>query len=724
MKQVFLQKGKVKLFDIDIPKLEKNSVLVKTHYSFISSGTEFATISASGKNIIQRATSNLNQNIQKVFGAVKENGIASTINLIFEKLDQVMPLGYSCSGQIIALGQDVKNFTIGDYVACAGAGFANHAEIVVVPQNLIVKIHDPAYIKQASLTTIGAIALQGLRRSNLVFGESVCVIGLGLIGQLTLQMAKAAGCKVIGVDIQEKRLELAKTLGADFVVNPASNNLINEMDWITNKRGVDATIITAAASTGDLIQQSMNITRRKGRVVLVGDVKIDFDRDPFYSKEIDFVISCSYGPGRYDASYEKDGIDYPYDYVRWTENRNMEFFASLIQNNKIFIDPLISSEFDLDSIEQAYESLGKKDSLGIVLGYHSECSKFDFNDTQKIKNLALQNCKPFVPKATHTQLGCIGVGGFAKTKLLPMLNNIKNISIAAIADSSAPNLINVARSYDVKKTTNDYKNLLESELDAALIATPHFLHVNQAIDFMRSGKAVFVEKPAAVNFEQLNELEQFLTSNKNYLYCVDFNRPFSPFMSEIKNVLSQRHGPAMIFYRMNAGFIPKDHWINSPENGGRIIGEACHIFDLFIFLTDSKPVSISVQTIDPKQDMLSMTDNFTAQLRMSDGSCCSLFYSAIGSGDMGKERMEAFFDGKSIIMDDFYELKGFGLSQDFNQISRTQDKGHEALLRKFFTASQNPNFELPIPVSRILLATQVSLIVDELARRGGGWQDL
>lgn len=712
-----------------MPAVDCNSVLVKTHYSFISSGTEFATISASGRSLFRKVSSNLNQSIQKVMGAVKENGISSTLNLIFEKLDQVMPLGYSCSGQVVAVGANVENLVVGDYVACAGSGIANHAEFVVVPKNLIVKIKNPMHLKQVSLTTIGAIALQGLRRANPVLGEKVCVVGLGLIGQLTLQMAKAAGCQVIGVDIKESRLDLATKMGADFVVNPSKNNLMNEIDWFTGKHGVDATIITAASSTGDLIQHSMGITRRKGRVVLVGDVKIDFDRDPFYSKEIDFLISCSYGPGRYDDSYEKRGIDYPYDYVRWTENRNMEFFANLVQSNKILIDPLISSEFNLSRVEDAYASLTSGESLGIVLAYNFDHEIFSCENTdpELLKKDSTPNLmdtfKQFLPSGVHTRIGCVGVGGFAKTKILPILSKIDGVSIDAVADTNPTNMINVSRTYKAQTTTTDYKLLLQSDIDAVVIATPHVLHTDQSIDFMMSGKAVFVEKPAAVNIYQLNKLENFFSNHKGFFYCIDFNRPFSPFMTEVKNVLGKRNNPAMIFYRMNAGFMSKDYWINSPQNGGRIIGEACHIFDLFLFLTDAKPLSVSVQTISPSSDMLSRTDNFFAQLKMDDGSCCTLLFSALGNGESGKERMEAYFDGKSIIMNDFYELNGFGLPRGFNKKTKTQDKGHEALLQSFFTAIKTRDYSMPVPLSRALLASRISLVVDKLARFGGGWQE-
>lgn len=723
MKQVFLKKGQVKLYQVDIPLLDQNSILVRVDYSFISSGTEFATVAASGKSIFEKAYSNLNQNIQKVTGAIKDNGLTATFALIREKLDTVMPLGYSCSGQVLSVGKNVEGFSVGDYVACAGSGHANHADVVVVPKNLAVKIHNHEMLKQCSLTTIGAIALQGIRRANLELGQKVCVIGLGLIGQLTSQLAKLSGCQVYGIDIQESRLNLAKNLGTDFVFNPKICNVIKEIEWSTSQNGIDTTIITAASKDGQIIQQAMQMTRRKGKVILVGDVKIDFDRDPFYSKEIDFLISCSYGPGRYDDTYEKRGVDYPYDYVRWTENRNMELFAKLVQEKKILIDPLVSSEFNLNNVEAAYQSLQTKESLGIVLCYKAARENLEqeiatiLNQSNTTTNTS-RTAKKFISKS-NTILGIIGIGGFCKIKLLPAISKIKNVQIDSMIDANVTNLINIANQYKVQNTGNDYKKLLNNDkVNAILIATPHSLHTDQTIDSLTAGKAVFVEKPAVVNYEQLEKLKLFLNQNKEVLYCVDFNRSFSPFVKKIKDVVKNRNNPMLINYRMNAGFIPKDHWLNSPANGGRIIGEACHIFELFCFLTDSEPVSISVESINSNNYSVKPTDNFVAQISMKDGSCCSLLYTSVGNAESGKERMELFFDGKSIIMNDYYELNGFGLSKSFDMHSKTQDKGHEVLLQEFFTATQAPNFQPPIPFERILLATEISLIVDELARTG------
>ncbi len=730
MRQVFLHKGKVQIRQVDIPPLHDRMILVKVHYSFVSSGTEMATLTTSGTSLVEKFASNTTEYVQKIIGAVKENGLDGTIALVKEKIDHIMPLGYSCSGQVIAIGKSVKFFRVGDYVACAGAGFAYHADVITVPENLTIKIRNDHFLKQTSLTTIGAIALQGVRRAHLQLGEKVCIIGLGLIGQLTVQLAKLAGCFVIGVDIQENRLRLAQKLGADLVISPRQVNATQDILFATEHHGVDATIITAASPTGDIIQQAMHATRRKGRVILVGDVKLDFDREPFYTKEIDFLISCSYGPGRYDDSYEKEGNDYPYAYVRWTENRNMQLFAQLIEDGKITIDALISHEFSLNKLEDAYTLLQKGQGLGIVLAYtHDEDSEKNIhtllNEKKETHACHVEFAKAFVPSRDVIKVGIVGAGGFAKVKLLPILSKLQNISIHSIIDIDITNAINVGRQYEAQRIVNDFhKFLRDDDAKVAIIATPHVLHAEQAMCAMRSGKAVFVEKPAAVNADQLLRLKDFFSINKDCFYCVDFNRSYSPFMTAIKEVIIKRHNPMLIHYRMNAGYIPKNHWVHLPENGGRIIGEACHIFELFCFLTDAKPVTVSVEALNTLHDDVIPEDNFTANVRMSDGSCCSFIYSALGNHMMGKERMELFFDGKSIVMNDFVELRGYGLPVSFNKKVMIPEKGHDALVREFFKATRTPKAGAPISIDRILAATELSLIVDRLVRQGGGMEVL
>ncbi len=704
MKQIFLDQGKIILHDVAIPEIGEKDILVAVHYSFISSGTENATITASG-SLLKRFLNDVPKYGKKISDSIKENGLQGTISLIKGKQHQLLELGYSCSGRVIKIGSLVSKIKVGDYVACAGSGVANHAEFVAIPENLAVIVKDELFLKQASLTAIGAIAMQGIRRANLQLGEKVCVIGMGLIGQLALQLAKLAGCSVIGVDILDERLALAEKLGCDKVVNVQSN-VLQEIAFFTEHYGVDATIITAAGS-GVIIDQAMAITRRKGKVVLVGDVKLDFQREFFYSKEIDFLISCSYGPGRYDNVYEKDGVDYPYSYVRWTENRNMQLFVNLIEDKKINIDPIITEQFALNDAQQAYNSLRK--SLGVVIKY---------NPNQIVSTQVNPVIKSYKYPVGKLRVGVVGAGGFAKIKLLPVLNSINDVDITAVVDSNSANAINVVAQYKGINSSSDYKDILFNDwCDMVVIATPHHLHTEQAISFLRAGKAVFLEKPAAVSEDDLQSLSQVL-KDENQKFVVDFNRSFAPFNLAIKAEIQKRTSPLVITYRMNAGYISLEHWVQSRKNGGRIIGEACHIFDLFCFLTGARPISITVGAMHPRTDGLLSTDNVSVHINFNDGSICSLLYTAIGSNYLSKERMEIFYDGKSIVMDDYKELTGFGCS--LNQKSSSQDKGHKKLLEKFVESALGLG-DIVIPFERILLVSKISLIVDKLALQGGGF---
>lgn len=719
MKQLLLHDGKIIPTIVSMPLLDDNSVLVKVYYSFISSGTENATIKNSNQSLINKFLKNTNESIQKFKVAAEEHGIKGAITLGKSKLHQYLALGYSCSGIVIQIGKNVKGIYPGDLVACAGST-ANHGEIVSVPKNLLVKIQNQKYLKEGSICAIGAIALAGFRRANLQIGENVAIIGLGLIGLLTLQFAKLAGCNVIGIDIDPSKLDLAKKLGCDVVINSLEQNPKNETFCKTDYYGADATILTAACEDGSLIDQAMDITRKKGRVVLVGDVKLNFSREAFYLKEIDFLISCSYGPGRYDINYEKYGMDYPYAFVRWTEKRNMEFFIKLLETEKIKLSDIISAEIPFANASNAYKKLQNKNQLGIVLTYEQ-------NNKEALENKPIlqTTCSPEHTTCSFKQskklnTAFIGLGGFAKLKLMPIFSSFSNINIKCVFDEMASTSASVASQYNSLSSHDGINEILEdSEINCVVLATPHKFHAEYALSFLEKGKAVFIEKPSAINMAELIRLKNFFNKHKNNIYCVDFNRSFSPLIKNLKHFITQRSGPLIINYRMNAGFIPKEHWVQSDENGGRIIGEACHIFELFCNLTNSIPKTITATPILESRENLVLNDNFIVNISFEDGSACSLTYTSSGSKAMPKERMEVFFDGKSAILNDYEELTGFGLPISLNK-KINQSKGHFELIEQFIESATSSNHTWPIPWQRIELATRISLLVDELVKNGGG----
>ena len=721
-RQVFLRRGKISVESVPTPLVQEHNVLVRMHYSFISSGTESSTVKAAATSPFATYINNLTRYTSKLYAALKEHGYAGTRALVQERRYKVMPLGYSCAGQIVACGSKVRNLRIGDYVACAGSAHAYHADNVSVPQNLVVRISHAEFLKAASITALGAIALQGIRRAQLEIGQTVCVVGLGLIGQLTVQLARQAGCTVIGIDIRDDRIALAYQSGAEKCFNSNTTDVIREINYATDHQGVDVTLITAASQSEHIVQNAMLMTRRKGRVVVVGDVKLSFDRDPFYAKEIDFFISCSYGPGRYDVAYEQQSIDYPYAYVQWTEQRNMAYIVRLIEKKELKLDHLITHNYPLEHAQEAYAQLNKG-ALGVVLSYDHIPQSTDLLSEQTPVDAS--EVKTYKLPAGKNQVALIGAGGFAKTKILPLITTHTRAMLHSIIDTDMASALTLARVYNAPNAHNDYRVLLNDDrTNLVIIASPHAYHTEQALACLHAGKAVLVEKPAAISDEEYHALKSFLEAHPQARYCVDFNRSYAPFMQAIKKQLATRTQPALITYRMNAGHLNADHWIQSSEHGGRIIGEACHIFELFYFLTDSTPHSITVGSSTSATSQLSSPDNVIITVTMHDGSCCVLTYTSCGHHNAGKEYMEVFFDGKTIIMDDFLELKGYGLPSSLNQRAGTQDKGHQHLYMKFFEAAYQEQWIPPIPVARILHATKTALIADKLARCGGSMMQL
>ncbi|WP_345306128.1 bi-domain-containing oxidoreductase [Candidatus Villigracilis saccharophilus] len=616
MRQVLIRKGQLLLANVPSPLVEPGSVLVEVAYSLISTGTELSSVQSSGQSLVKKALEQP-EKIRKLWDHLRSQGIQKTIAKVQGQLDLASPLGYSCSGIVIQVGKDITDIRPGDRVACAGAGIANHAEIVLVPRNLTVKVPDGCTLQDAASMTLGAIAMQGVRRADLRLGEVVAVIGLGLLGQITVQLLKAAGCKVIGVDLSERRVSLAKHLGADAAFCPTEINIINEIRHMTGDHGVDATIITAASTGNALVQQAMEITRKKGRVVIVGAVGLGLNRSPFYEKEIDFLISCSYGPGRYDDQYEKKGADYPFAYVRWTENRNMQEYLHLVTDGKVQLSRILEREYELSDVSKAYEELqsGTEKPLGVLLRY-----PFEDKDAQ-IQKLGTRLVLHDRTENGRIRIAVIGAGSFARGMHLPNLQKLSDLyHIRAIVSSTGLNAKTTAEQFGADYASTNYQDVLDDpQVDAVLICTRHNLHAQQAMRAARAGKAILLEKPMALNQDELDQLTAVLQET-GVPFMVGFNRRYSPAAQRIREIVSQRSNPLMILYRMNAGYLPADHWTQTEEGGGRMIGEACHIFDLFQYVVGAPVVEVNSTAITPQTGHILAGDNVTVTLRYADGS--------------------------------------------------------------------------------------------------------
>jgi len=678
MKQVLIKKGQILVEDVPAPALDDNGVLVEVAYSLISAGTETSSVVSSGKSLIQRALEQPQQ-VLRALDMVRRDGLIPTLTTIRGITDGAMPTGYSCSGTVLAVGQNVTDLQPGARVACAGAGRANHAERVVVPRNLVVEVPEGCDLADAASVTLGAIALQGVRRADPRLGEIVAVIGLGLLGQITVQLLKAAGCKVIGLELDARRLALAKTLGMDTGFDSADGDVVRQVRHLSGGQGVDSVIITAASSSDAIAQQAMEVCRRKGKVVVVGAVGLGLKRSPFYEKEIDFLISTSYGPGRYDNHYELEGADYPYAYVRWTENRNMQAYVQLVAEGKINVKALIERRYTINDASEAFAELQTSKPLGVLLEYpersHEEADKRDTKLT----------LRP-VLKTGRVGVAVIGGGSFAQGMHLPNLQRLSNLyQLRAVVNATGPKAKAVAEQFKAEYASTSYEEVLaDPNVDMVLICTRHHLHAQQAIAAARAGKAILLEKPMALNKAELDELVTVLKETQ-VPFMVGYNRRFSPYAVEARKHTAGRINPLFMRYRMNAGYIPLDHWVHGPEGGGRLVGEACHIVDLFTSFTEARIKRVAMTHLQPKTGSVSATDNASITLAYEDGSVGVLDYFAVGSRDLPKEHFEIHFDEKSIVIDDYKSMQGYGVTVAALK-SAGAEKGHVQELEAFHQA--------------------------------------
>lgn len=712
MLQAVVKKGKVLAEKVPAPRVGEGNLLIKVINSCISAGTEMSGVAQSGKSLLKRALEQP-ENVSKVLDMVKNEGVEKVLHKVKNKLDAGKPTGYSISGVIIEIGENVHGLKIGDRVAAAGAGLANHAEYVVVPKNLVVKVPEEVSFIEASTVTLGAIALQGVRRADLRLGEICVVVGAGILGLLTIQMLKTSGVRIIAVDLDENRLKLAGELGAEFTFNPKSGeDAIGIIYNLTGGFGVDAVIITAATNNSEPLSQAFKMCKKKGRVILVGTVGMEINREDMYQKELDFSISTSYGPGRYDENYEVKGNDYPYAYVRWTEKRNLEEYLRLIGRKSISLDKLINRVYPIDEVTKAFDSLNTHEDrpLIVILQYKQDEPK-NFANFQKEINIIVNDVKPRESKIL--KVGLIGAGGFAKTVHLP---NIKQLNtkyeLYAVMDHTGLNAQSVANEYGAKLATTNHSEIINNnDVDLVMISTRHDSHAKLVLEALMAGKDVFVEKPLAVNAGELETIKNFYYGNPGEskpVLMVGFNRRFSKYAEEIKLHTDKRINPLFVTYRMNAGYIPLNSWVH--ESGGRIVGEACHIVDLMNYFTNSKIESISSECISPGTDYYSSNDNKSVVLKYADGSICTIEYFAVGNKLLPKEYMEVHFDNKSIVLDDYKKLLGYGV-RTRNISSKTSQKGHLEELEILYQCLMNSPKEFPIKIDDLIHTTEATFLI-------------
>ncbi|TET72652.1 MAG: oxidoreductase [Candidatus Aminicenantes bacterium] len=677
-----------------MPLYSSNTILVKNIASLVSMGTERSIIELGKKSLLGKAKARPDL-VKRFMDKAKKEGFVKTFQEALGRLDSPTPLGYSSAGVAIEVGENIHKFSPGDAVACIGAGYASHADYITVPENLCCRIPDRVTFEEASSGMLGIVALHGVRCARLTFGATVAVVGLGLLGLLTVQILKAYGCSVIGTDIDLAKLELATKLGVDIAIE--SSQLTAQSTLFTNGLGVDAVILTVATKSDEPVNAAVDIAKYGGRIVVVGVADIHPQRNEMWHKEVEIIVSKAGGPGIFDPFYEYKGIDYPIGYVRWTENRNLEEFLRLLSERRVDVRSLISHRFKIEQAETVYKDmLDNKGGpyVGVVLQYPEGSSGANnYKSLERTISLNANRRRTSNIQQAAPTVGVIGAGLFGKALLLPALKKIPSITLHTIATSSSTNTYHTAKKYGFEECTTDYKEILgNGDINSVVILTPHSLHAKMVCEALEAGKHVFVEKPLCIGVEELDQIMEAYSEVRNStssipLLMVGYNRRFSPHAAKMAEYLSSRRDPLVLNYRVNPGFVPKDHWVHSKEEGGsRVIGEICHFVDTMQFLTQAYPVRVYAERASGNDRTIINSDNLAITLKFSDGSVGNIIYAASGDKAFSRERIEVFFDGNTIVCDDFRRTH-FYLGGKISKFkTSSQEQGYEQELRHFFDA--------------------------------------
>lgn len=691
MKQVLqkLNTGKTEIVELPVPTPQSGMVLVRNAVSLVSAGTERALVEFAGKSLLGKARSRPDL-LRQVLDKARREGLLNAANAAFGRLDESMPLGYSSAGTIVELGSGVQNFRVGQRVACAGGNYAVHAEYVLVPQNLLAAMPDDVDFESASFSTLGAIALHGFRLAEAGLGSRVAVIGLGLLGQLAASIAQAAGCEVLGIDLDQKRVTLARKRGLKAITRQSAEQAALSQ---SHGQGFDAVLVCADTESDDPIELAGEIARDRARVVAIGAVGLKIPRRSYYAKELELIVSRSYGPGRYDPSYEEAGLDYPIGYVRWTEGRNLQAFVDLLGSGKVDVSALISHRFPIEKANQAYDLIqGKQPFLGVLIDYPETREKL-------IDAKRLQFAKAGAPLGRgNVRLGVLGAGNFARYTLLPTLKGLRGLDLVGIASASGRQATDLGKRFGFRYASSDENEIIKDKsINTVAILTRHHLHATQTLAALKAGKNVFCEKPLAMSEKELTAIQKQMTQ-KSPILMVGFNRRFAPMTKQLVAFLGGRGEPMAAHYRVNAGPLPANHWLLDPaQGGGRLLGEGCHFIDYLVYLVGADPVSVFAQALSSSAER--GQENLQVNLRFTDGSLGTLTYLSNGDRSLPKERLEVFYGGKVAVLDDYRAL-------DLTQDGRTrglrgnQDKGHRAAWQAFIQAVRVDGIP-PIPYEQI-----------------------